>query len=149
MNTLGNNIARLLEERGMSQRELADKVGTTEVSMSRYIKGTRTPKGPLISKMARVLGTDPNTILKDTELEYEVEVLPNTEAMQINEEFDSSEEYYCVTGIDKDGKEFLLMYDSAQTIGFNIWSLLRTFKDCSLTVRRATEQEVEAFKVGP
>lgn len=149
MNTLGNNIARLLEERGMSQKELADKVGTTEVSMSRYIKGTRTPKGPLISKMARVLGTDPNTILKDTELEYEVEVLPNTEAMQINEEFDSSEEYYCVTGIDKNGKEFLLMYDSAQTIGFNIWSLLRTFKDCSLTVRRATEQEVEAFKVGP
>lgn len=133
----------------MSQRELADKVGTTEVSMSRYIKGTRTPKGPLISKMARVLGTDLITILKDTESEYEVEVLPNTEAMQINEEFDSSEKYYCVTGIDKDGDEFLLMYDSAQTIGFNIWSLLRTFKDCSITVRRATEQEVEDFRVGP
>ena len=46
-------------------------------------------------------------------------------------------------------KEFLLMYDSAQTIGFNIWSLLKTFKDCSITVRRATEQEVEDFKVGP
>ena len=149
MNTLGNNIARLLEERGMSQRELADKAGTTEVSMSRYIKGSRTPKGPLISRIAKVLGTDPNTILKGTELDFEAEVLPGKEAMRINEEFDNSEEYYCVTGIDKDGKEFLLMYDSAQTIGFNIWSLLKTFKDCSITVRRATEQEVEDFKVGP
>ena len=117
--------------------------------MSRYIKGSRTPKGPLISKIAKVLGTDPNTILKGTELDFEAEVLPDKEVMRINEEFDSSEEYYCVTGIDKDGKEFLLMYDSAQTIGFNIWSLLKTFKDCSITVRRATEQEVEDFKVGP
>lgn len=148
MNTIGNNIAKLLDEKGMSQRELADKAGTTEVSMSRYIKGSRTPKGPLISRIAKVLGTDPNTILKGTELDFEAEVLPDKEVMRINEEFDNSEEYYSVTGKDKDGNVKFRMYDSPQTVGFNIWSLLRAFKDCTITIRAATQQEVEDFKVG-
>ena len=53
----GINVAKKLEEIGMSQRELADKVGVTEVSMSRYISGERTPKGPIIAAIAKELGT--------------------------------------------------------------------------------------------
>lgn len=34
--SLGSRISDLLEQQGLSQRELADKVGVTEVSMSRY-----------------------------------------------------------------------------------------------------------------
>ena len=41
---LGGRIAELLTQYNMSQRELADKAGITEVSMSRYIKGDRVPK---------------------------------------------------------------------------------------------------------
>ena len=50
-----NKIKELLEEKGISQRELAEMVGITEVSMSRYINGERTPKAPIAMKIARVL----------------------------------------------------------------------------------------------
>ena len=36
-NTLGGRIAELLKTTGLTQRELANMVGVTEVSMSRYI----------------------------------------------------------------------------------------------------------------
>ena len=39
----------------MSQRELSDKTGITEATVSRYVKGERIPKGPAIVKMAAVL----------------------------------------------------------------------------------------------
>ena len=39
-----NKIAEHLKRLDMSQRELADQVRTTEVSISRYISGVRVPK---------------------------------------------------------------------------------------------------------
>ncbi len=73
---LGNRISDLLNQQGLSQRELADKVGVTEVSMSRYIKGDRTPKGPIIANIAKVLHTTSDFLLGheqedgDPEIEY-------------------------------------------------------------------------------
>ena len=52
--TLGGRISELLDKNGMTQRELADAVGVTEVSMSRYIKGDRVPKGPIIANIAQL-----------------------------------------------------------------------------------------------
>ena len=74
--TLGTRISDLLDQQGLSQRELADKVGVTEVSMSRYIKGERTPKGPIIANIAKVLHTSSDYLLgheveeTDPEIEY-------------------------------------------------------------------------------
>lgn len=66
--TLGTRISDLLKQRGLSQRELAKKVGVTEVSMSRYIKGERTPKGPIIANIAKNLHTTADYLLGlDTE----------------------------------------------------------------------------------
>ena len=42
---LGNNIALWMGKRGLTQRELAEKTGTTTVSISRYITGNRCEKG--------------------------------------------------------------------------------------------------------
>ena len=50
------NIKRLLDEKCMSQRELADTVGVTEVAMSRYLNDGRMPKGPILSNITKVLG---------------------------------------------------------------------------------------------
>ena len=61
--TLGTRISDLLEQQGLSQRELADRIGVTEVSMSRYIKGERTPKGPIIANIAKVLHTTSDFLL--------------------------------------------------------------------------------------
>ena len=73
--TLGGRISELLNQYGLSQRELADKVGVTEVSMSRYIRGARTPRGPILANIAAALHTTPEYLMdleadEDSELVY-------------------------------------------------------------------------------
>ena len=60
---LGGRIAELLTQYNMSQRELADKAGITEVSMSRYIKGDRVPKGTTLANIATALHTTTDFLL--------------------------------------------------------------------------------------
>lgn len=74
-NNLGGRIADLLKQSGLTQRELADRVGITEVSLSRYISGNRTPKGPVIANIANALHTTSDYLLgteekKDFNSEY-------------------------------------------------------------------------------
>lgn len=52
-----NNIAYYCKKRGMTQRELAKKIGATEVSVSRWIKCNRIPKVNDALKIAKALGT--------------------------------------------------------------------------------------------
>lgn len=40
----------------INQNELADKIGVTPASISRYLRGSRTPKVDVIVKMSKVLG---------------------------------------------------------------------------------------------
>ena len=67
-NPLGGRIAELLEKNGLTQRELAEKVGVTEVSMSRYISNDRTPKGPVIANIATALHTTSDYLLGTEEV---------------------------------------------------------------------------------
>ena len=73
---VGVRISDLLEQQGLTQHELAQKAGVTDVSMSRYISGDRTPKAPILSNIAKVLHTTSEYLLGhdveevDPELEY-------------------------------------------------------------------------------
>jgi transcriptional regulator with XRE-family HTH domain len=75
-NIIGERIAGLLREQGKTQKELAEQVGTTEVSISRYIKGDRVPKGPILANIAKALHTTTDYLVgnekdsNDPELEY-------------------------------------------------------------------------------
>lgn len=75
-NIIGERIAGLLREQGKTQRKLAEQVGTTEMSVSRYIRGDRVPKGPILVKIAKALYTTTDYLLgnekdsSDPELEY-------------------------------------------------------------------------------
>ena len=75
-NIIGERIAGLLMEQGKTQRELAKQVGTTEASISRYIKGYRVPNGPILANIAKALHTTTDYLLgnekdsNDPELEY-------------------------------------------------------------------------------
>lgn len=53
----GERIAALLKEKGMTQRELADRVGATESAMSKYVNGEREPRAEVLANIATVLGT--------------------------------------------------------------------------------------------
>lgn len=46
----------LLEEQKMTQKELAKRAGTTEVSISRYVSGQRIPRLLKLASIAEVLG---------------------------------------------------------------------------------------------
>lgn len=62
-NNLGNRIADLLKQRGMTQRELAVKAGITEKSMAGIVGGERTPLGPTIANIANALHVTPDYLL--------------------------------------------------------------------------------------
>ena len=60
------NIQRLQKEMdrfGYSQRQFADEIGVTEVSMSRYCNGIRTPRASILSRMASTLGVTQDYLL--------------------------------------------------------------------------------------
>jgi len=62
-NKLGDKILKLCKQKGLKQRDLADKIGVTEVSVSRYIRGTRIPNANILKKMAEVLEVSVGEIL--------------------------------------------------------------------------------------
>lgn len=56
-NISGDRIREMLKNKGMTQRELAEKAGITEASISRYINDKRIPKITFVRKIADALGT--------------------------------------------------------------------------------------------
>lgn len=64
---IGARIKLLLAKNGMTQRDLANKIGITETSISRYISGERMPKANIVVYMADALNTTTDYILGRTD----------------------------------------------------------------------------------
>lgn len=58
-------LKTLLEKQGMTQRELAKRAETTEVSISRYLSGQRTPRLLTLAAIAQVLGVSIDDLLTE------------------------------------------------------------------------------------
>ena len=52
----GERLKEILDERRMTQREIAEKAEITETSISRYVSSKRVPKATEILKIANALG---------------------------------------------------------------------------------------------
>lgn len=63
----GKKLKQILEDRKVTQRDLAIKINVNEVSISRYISGERSPKWSVIEDMAEVLNVDTRDLM-DTEV---------------------------------------------------------------------------------
>ena len=50
-------LTMLMEEKDLTQTELASKIGITNVTISRYLSGERKPRIEIVTKLAEVLGT--------------------------------------------------------------------------------------------
>ena len=86
-----NNIIKMLKRNNMTQKELAEKLNTTEVSISRYINGERMPKISTCIKMAKVLGCDVNDLYhEESELDDEKETNTNKLSTRIINKIDES-----------------------------------------------------------
>lgn len=64
--TTGQIIKEILDQKGISQKELAASAGVTEAAMSHYIKGDRVPRGANLLNIAKALGTTTNILLGET-----------------------------------------------------------------------------------
>jgi transcriptional regulator with XRE-family HTH domain len=58
----GRRLAALLEERGMTQKQLAEVAGLTPAAVCRYVSGAREPRAITVAAMARALGVAPAAI---------------------------------------------------------------------------------------
>lgn len=76
-------IKTLLKRQGMTQRELAEKAGTTEVSISRYMKRQRTPRLSALEGIAQVLGTNIDDLLTEKQTSTYMPQMTEAEALQV------------------------------------------------------------------
>lgn len=70
---IANRIYEILEDKGMSQKELAQRLGKTETEVSRWLSGTHNLTLSTICKISAALGEDIVTIPKKV-LEPEMEM---------------------------------------------------------------------------
>ena len=62
-NVCGKNISFYRNQMKLSQRELADRINTTEATLSRYVSGAREPKVEVLANIATALGTTSDYLL--------------------------------------------------------------------------------------
>jgi transcriptional regulator with XRE-family HTH domain len=60
---LGSRVAETLQRRGMTQKELAARIGVTEAVISRYVSGDRDPKPEVLGNIATALHTTSDFLL--------------------------------------------------------------------------------------
>lgn len=59
----GDRLGVLLLKKGMTQGELAKKIGCSEATISKYINNINIPQVPILVEMAKALDTTPNYLL--------------------------------------------------------------------------------------
>lgn len=60
---IGENIRKAREEKNISQKELAERLGVTPPMISQYETGKRNPRAPALIKIAEAIGCDPKTLV--------------------------------------------------------------------------------------
>lgn len=60
---LGLRITKILQKRGMTQKELSSRIGVTEAVVSRYVSGERDPKPDVLANIATALNTTSDYLL--------------------------------------------------------------------------------------
>lgn len=60
---IGNRLKDILSAEGLNQKELANGIGMTEITISRWIKGIRTPNAKEITKICNFLHVSANYLL--------------------------------------------------------------------------------------
>lgn len=68
---VADQIAELLSQRNMTQKELSRITEITESAISHYVKGERVPRGVNLIKISKALGVTTDYLLKSTEEEEE------------------------------------------------------------------------------
>lgn len=68
MSTFSERVNALMNELKLSQKDLAIKTGVTESAMSYYVKGLRTPRSDVLTRMAKALNTSTDYLLGNSSI---------------------------------------------------------------------------------
>ena len=63
LETFGTNLLNIMNEKGISQRELADAAGVSEATISRYVNKRQIPNANVIVAIANALGCRPSDLI--------------------------------------------------------------------------------------
>ncbi len=69
---IGDRILSLRKELNLSQKELAEKIGITEASLSRYENNLREPRAEIIARMSKFFGCSSDYLLGQTDIKNQV-----------------------------------------------------------------------------
>ena len=58
-----DRLKQSIQDRGLTQRMLATLIGTTDVSISRYLKGKRIPSADVLYRMCKALNVSADYLL--------------------------------------------------------------------------------------
>ncbi len=70
MKSIGETIANLRKEKGMTQNELAEKMNVTDKAVSKWERDLSCPDINTISKLADILGVSVEELLKNKKKDY-------------------------------------------------------------------------------
>lgn len=84
VNNIGQRIKKLLKEKGISQAELARRIGVSRAAVSEWVRGKSEPSESTLKLIAKEFGVNENWLKtgegeiwsKDRSLEKEIENLP-------------------------------------------------------------------------
>lgn len=62
---IGSNIKFFRKQRGLTQKQLAEKIGATDSAVTRYESNNREPNIDILTKIANTLGIPVSDLLKD------------------------------------------------------------------------------------
>lgn len=146
--TPGDTIAEMLDERHLSQKDLATRINKSESYISKVISGEKGISGNLAKGLEYVLGVDASFWL-NLQANYEALLLNLNEEDSITEE-----ESTVLKKLEKTGLiEYLKEFDWLQSIGHRIedavLAVRRVFGVGSLcSLRKVAEERGGAFRVG-
>lgn len=69
----GERLLSLLKKQGVTQKELAERINSTEATLSRYVSGDREPKAEVLANIATALHTTSDFLLgieKDDDYDF-------------------------------------------------------------------------------
>ena len=75
MNFIGKEIKKYRKNRGLSQKELGEKMNVSQAMIAQYENGKRIPKLETINNLAEALGIDPFSLYS---FEMSTEILENS-----------------------------------------------------------------------
>ena len=67
--TFNERLALLLQQKNMTQKDLAARAGVTEAAISHYLKGDRTPRASVLTRIAEALGSTTDYLMGGAEVD--------------------------------------------------------------------------------